>query len=226
MTHPSMKDERTREQEVDEVLETVWSLNEMGRFGLRELRRSLHMGGLDQVLGRMVRGGLVRRKGESLALSPRGEKRALLITRRHRLAERLLTDLLDITGAEVESSACKFEHILSPGVTDSVCTLLGHPPSCPHGKPIPRGGCCTRSEREIEPVVRRLTEMEAGGRGRILFLSPRTHTRLDRLMSLGVTPGTQIRLHQRHPSYVVEMGETTLALDREVAGDIYVRVDR
>lgn len=222
---PTKTNERTQEQEADEVLETLWSLNELGRHGVKELRKSIHLKGIDGILRRMVRGGLVRRKGDSLTLTPKAERRARLITRRHRLAERLLTDLLDIRGREVESSACRFEHVLSPGVTDRVCALLGHPPLCPHGKPIPRGDCCDHADREIEPVVQRLTEMDPGEEGRILFISPKTHTRLDRLMSMGIAPGDHIRLHQRSPSYVVQMGETMLALDKEVAGDIYVRVE-
>lgn len=221
-----MRDERTRNQEVDEVLETLWSLSELDRHGLKDLRRSIRLPGMDGILRRMTREKLVTRADDSLKLTAVGEKRARLITRRHRLAERLLTDLLDISGREVESSACQFEHILSQGVTESVCTLLGHPPMCPHGKPIPRGACCSRRTQELEPVVQRLTEMEPGERGKILFISPKSHMGLDRLMSMGITTGAHVSLHQRHPSYVIRLGETMLALDSEVAWGIYVRVER
>ncbi|HWE49458.1 MAG TPA: ATP-binding cassette domain-containing protein [Bryobacteraceae bacterium] len=72
-----------------------------------------------------------------------GEARARSVIRRHRLAERLFVDVLSIRDEhEVEESACKFEHILSPEVTDRMCTLLGHPKECPHGSPIPPGDCC------------------------------------------------------------------------------------
>ena len=54
------------------------------------------------------------------------------------------------TKTEVEESACKFEHILSPDVTERICTLLGHPTACPHGSPIPKGDCCD-SRRVLEP---------------------------------------------------------------------------
>jgi hypothetical protein len=70
------------------------------------------------------------------------------VIRRHRLAERLFMDVLSIRDeGEIESSACKFEHILSPEVTDRICTLLGHPLACPHGSPIPQGDCCQRGQR-------------------------------------------------------------------------------
>src|SRR5215813_3821862 len=76
-------------------------------------------------------------------LTVRGKQRAADIIRRHRLAERLFTDSLALDSeTEIEQQACKFEHILSPEATDKICTFLGHPRTCPHGAPIPRGACC------------------------------------------------------------------------------------
>ncbi len=78
-------------------------------------------------------------------LTPRGRARAGSIIRRHRLAERLFTDSLAMDSeSEIEQQACKFEHILSPEATDKICTFLGHPRTCPHGAPIPRGECCSK----------------------------------------------------------------------------------
>jgi putative ABC transport system ATP-binding protein len=76
-------------------------------------------------------------------LTPRGQKRAADIIRRHRLAERLFTDSLAMDSeTEIEQQACKFEHILSSEATDKICAFLGHPKTCPHGSPIPPGPCC------------------------------------------------------------------------------------
>jgi putative ABC transport system ATP-binding protein len=78
-----------------------------------------------------------------VTLTPRGRSRASSIIRRHRLAERLFTDSLAMDSeSEIEQQACKFEHILSPGATDKICSFLGHPRTCPHGAPIPPGPCC------------------------------------------------------------------------------------
>ena len=78
-----------------------------------------------------------------VTLTPRGRSRAGSIIRRHRLAERLFTDSLAMDSeSEIEQQACKFEHILSPGATDKICSFLGHPRTCPHGAPIPPGPCC------------------------------------------------------------------------------------
>jgi DtxR family Mn-dependent transcriptional regulator len=165
----------------------------------------------------------VRREGAHLRLTAEGEQRARGVVRRHRLAERLLKDLLDLGEGAIESQACEFEHILSPEATDSVCTLLGHPPTCPHGEAIPAGPCCSATARTLRPVVTGLPHFEMGATGRIVFIAPKFHDRMDRLAALGVIPGSTVRLHQRSPSYVIELGETTIALDPEIAGEIYLK---
>jgi putative ABC transport system ATP-binding protein len=83
-------------------------------------------------------------------LTDRGRKKAADIIRRHRLAERLFTDSLALDSeTEIEQQACKFEHILSPEATEKICTFLGHPRTCPHGAPIPRGACCERHQDDL-----------------------------------------------------------------------------
>ena len=79
----------------------------------------------------------------------RGKRMAADIIRRHRLAERLFTEALNMHNeVEIEQQACKFEHILSPEATERICSFLGHPRTCPHGSPIPEGKCCTGREAE------------------------------------------------------------------------------
>jgi DtxR family Mn-dependent transcriptional regulator len=159
-------------------------------------------------------------------LTQAGEQRARDVVRRHRLTERLFRDLLQLSDDATESQACEFEHILSPEATESVCTLLGHPPTCPHGKAIPPGPCCGAVQKTLRPLVTGLPSFELGAAGRIVFIAPKFHDRMDRLAALGVIPGSEIRLHQRSPSFVIEVGETTIALDPEIAREIYVkRVD-
>jgi putative ABC transport system ATP-binding protein len=127
-------------QDFDEVLEHLWTRGEPGghveshSFTEVQWRKLLHtMAGI----------GLVTVTGGEGEFTPAGEARARDVIRRHRLAERLFRDVLGIHDeAEIESSACKFEHILSPEVTDRMCSLLGHPGACPHGSPIPSGPCC------------------------------------------------------------------------------------
>ena len=158
-----------------------------------------------------------------MTLSAEGERRARDVVRRHRLTERLFKDLLAVSDSTMEDQACELEHILSPEATESVCTLLGHPPTCPHGRPIPPGPCCGAFQKTMRPLVTGLQHFELGATGRIVFIAPKFHDRMDRLAALGVIPGSELRLHQRSPSYVIGIGETTIALDPEIAGEIFVK---
>jgi DtxR family Mn-dependent transcriptional regulator len=75
----------------------------------------------------------------------------------------------------------------------------------------------------MKPLVIPLEELGLGEEGRIVFITPRSHLRLDRLSNLGVVPGSIVRMHQRNPSHVLQIGETTIALDRDIVKDIYVK---
>jgi putative ABC transport system ATP-binding protein len=78
----------------------------------------------------------------------RGRQRATDIVRRHRLAELLFTQSFGMTdSAQVSTEACKFDHILSPEMTERICEFLNHPTTCPHGAPIPPGKCCAGGGR-------------------------------------------------------------------------------
>ncbi|HWC20080.1 MAG TPA: ATP-binding cassette domain-containing protein [Terriglobales bacterium] len=90
-----------------------------------------------------------RQHGEFIVdFTAAGKQRAMDVIRRHRLAERLFTQTLKVQNEdEIEQQACKFEHILSPEVTDKICAFLGHPETCPHGSPIPPGECCDKAGR-------------------------------------------------------------------------------
>jgi len=213
-------------RKVEELLETVFTEREQARDEAASILAHAGAHAEDRApgdLGDLAAMGLVRLEGPRVTLTDEGERRARLVVRRHRLTERLFKDLLDVSEGTMESQACEFEHILSTEATDSVCTLLGHPPTCPHGKAIPPGDCCGAFQRTVRPLVTGLKNFDLGASGRIVFIAPKFHDRMDRLAALGVIPGSEIRLHQRSPSYVIEVGETTIALDPEIAGEIYVK---
>jgi DtxR family transcriptional regulator, Mn-dependent transcriptional regulator len=213
-------------RKVEELLETVFTEREQARDEAASILAHAGAHAEDRGpgdLGDLAAMGLVRLDGPRVTLTDEGERRARLVVRRHRLTERLFKDLLDVSEGTMESQACELEHILSTEATDSVCTLLGHPPTCPHGKAIPPGECCGAFQRTVRPLVTGLRNFELGASGRIVFIAPKFHDRMDRLAALGVIPGSEIRLHQRSPSYVIEVGETTIALDPEIAGEIYVK---
>ncbi|MBP1716680.1 MAG: iron dependent repressor [Deltaproteobacteria bacterium] len=214
---------RNETQVREEVLELLWTLREAGKNRLDEILKSSTEEDLEEILGAMERDGWIGVQNGEVTFQEGGERRALEVIRRHRLAERLLSEVFELEETDFETSACQFEHILSPQVLESVCTFLGHPPVCPHGKAIPPGPCCARFKREVEPLVRPLPDLKLGEQGRVVFITPKSKGRLERLSSLGLTPGSVVRLEQKRPSYVIEIGETTLALDEEIAKEIYVK---
>lgn len=215
----------TKDKAVDEVLEFIWSQRELGSnsikqlFAVEEVAEEADM----KTLEKMHRNGLVNISGDTVTLTLEGEKLAEAAIRRHRLAERLLTEVLAMNDEGLEKNACSFEHTLSPEVTDSICTLLGHPPTCPHGLPIPRGNCCKKIKDELKPIVQQLTALDVGDRGRIIFIASNSHMRLDKLSTLGIVPGSNVKVHQKRPAFVMLIGETTLALDPEIIKEIYVK---
>ncbi len=207
----------------DEILELVWTLREEGKATRSQILQRTQETQPEILLQELSVAGLLEAAGEEVRLTRPGEERARIIIRRHRLAEVLLNNLFDLDNSQVESSACKFEHILTKTVTESVCTFLGHPPVCPHGRPIPRGECCDKIRTEIKPLVTRLSDAMLGEEVRIVFIAPKSRKRLEKLSSLGIVPGSRIRLLQRNPSFVLEIGETTIAVDKEITDEIYVK---
>jgi DtxR family Mn-dependent transcriptional regulator len=211
------------EERIDELLELIWTLREKGVSDLDHLLETTQDVEARSIIRKMIKDDLFEIEGNRMILKERGEEKAREIVRRHRLTERLLYEIFEMSEEEVEEEACKLEHILSPGVTESVCTFLGHPPTCIHGKPIPRGECCAKFKKEMKPLVTPLDELGLGEEGRIVFIAPKSHQRLDRLSTLGIVPGSILRMHQKNPSYVLQIGETTLALDRDIVKNIYVK---
>lgn len=210
----------------EEILELIWTIEEEenGKVEKDLLIKRVNLPSAENALKVLIQEGYVKIINSRAELTKKGREDARLIIRRHRLAERLLNDVLAVNEETMDSSACKFEHFLDEEVTTSICTLLGHPLSCPHGKAIPPGDCCGKTSKEIRPVVMPLTDLRSGDKAKVSYIVTKYHERLDRLSSMGLLPGVQIRLHQRQPTYVIQMGETQIALDNAIARDIYVRL--
>jgi len=130
------------EERFDHLLEQVWICEEEGVVPVLERIRQRGAHDTQQIAARLKDLGLLELGEREVAFTPRGESRARDVIRRKRLAERLLTETFSIAGPEVDTHACKFEHIISPELDQRICTFLGHPKTCPHGNPIPAGRCC------------------------------------------------------------------------------------
>lgn len=211
------------QERIDEALELLWVLEEEGKPELKRFKLSSEDEDINTVIEKMIYESLVRIDGDSIHFTDAGKKKAKGLIRRHRLAERLFTDVFDLKGEIIHEDACRMEHILSQELTDSVCTFLGHPPSCPHGKPIPRGECCKKYRVNVAPVVTRLGDFEVGQKGKIVFIVSSDPRRLNRLNSIGIIAGGEIKLLQKRPSIVVRIDETTVALDPDIAKEIHVK---
>lgn len=212
------------DQDVEELAEELWTLDEQDLDRIEDLRQTSQVSALDAALEELLRRRLARREGDRLVLTREGRELAERQVRRHRLAEALFTTVLEVKDDQaVNRTACVMEHVLGAGLTDSICAFLGHPKSCPHGKPIPPGPCCRSLNHKLEPLVQPLDRLPVGQQGRIVYIAPREPARLVKLSNLGVVPGATVLLQQRSPAAVIRVGETTLAVDPEVAGEIYVK---
>ncbi|MEW6715504.1 MAG: metal-dependent transcriptional regulator [Nitrospirota bacterium] len=208
---------------IDEILELLWTLREQGSKKYADVVAGIGDSDVPDAIRKMEMSGLIAISEDNIELKEKGETRARDLIRRHRLAERLFHDVMDVGMQESEVTACEIEHVLSSTVTDSVCSFLGHPPTCPHGKPIPRGKCCSKYRDGVKPLVVRLNELEVGAKGKIVFIAHSENSRIERLSSMGIVPGSVLRLKKKRPSFVLEIDETVLAVDSSIVEDIYVK---
>jgi DtxR family transcriptional regulator, Mn-dependent transcriptional regulator len=209
--------------QMEEVLEAVWTAREQGNSAWDQIASMAKVSLTFELVKSLLDEQLIEQKNENWDLTPRGNVLAREIIRRHRIAERLVMDVLGVDIQEAEDNACEFEHTLAVGVTDSICTLLGHPTRCPHGRDIPEGKCCQQARSDVKPLVLPLTSLGVGGTGRIAYINTRNFPRLQKLSAFGISPGVTVKLFQKSPSVVLQCEETQIALEPEIARDIYVR---
>ncbi len=209
-------------RQVEEVLEALWTCGERKDYSLETLKMCCHIPIDQELLSSLEKEYIIAYEGEMVLLTREGKDRAAQVIRRHRLAERLFVDVLNMPLQQIENGACEFEHMLAPQVEESICTLLGHPRECPHGAPIPEGKCCLEVKDVVDNVVVPLTRLEAGRTAKIAYISTPSHPRLHKLISFGLTPGVTLKVHQKTPSYVISCEQTELALEKDIIRDIYV----
>jgi len=206
----------------EEILESLWIVTE------EKGENAAHFDALqidqdNEALAELVGLAYVEVRGERVHLRREGRAEARMTVRRHRLAERLMMDILDIKGRSGDERACEFEHLLHHGVDTKICALLNHPTTCPHGKPIPPGSCCEQARQEGDVGVVALTELKAGERGEIAYLSATDAGKMQKLMSMGVLPGSDLEVTRTFPTYIFKVGHSEFAVDDDLAREIFVR---
>jgi len=210
---------------IEEYLEGIYRLQEKsGAARTSDIVELLQVvpGTVTNTVERLEKEGLVTHAPyRGVNLTAEGRKIALHVIRRHRLSERLLTDILHVKWSEAHTAACKLEHDLTNDITKSLEKALGHPRTCPHGNPIPTN-CGGIIEEESWP----LTELNENERGTIVKITEEKPDFLRYLDTIGLTPGALVEVLEKAPfdgPITLKMGAVSHALSHAMASIIQVK---
>jgi DtxR family Mn-dependent transcriptional regulator len=191
---------------VEEYLETIQSLTEEGTPVI-QARIAERLGrsapSVSEMLERLAADGYVVRSGRRFELTGRGRTLADSVIRKHRLAERLLVDVIGLPWHKAHMEAGRWEHVISDEVERRLVELLGNPTTCPHGNPIPGSG-------PVEAQVS-LAEVEPGRKVRLERITEEVELDMASLEYLdrhGAIPGREALVQARGAD-----GTTTLEID-------------
>ena len=212
---------------VEEYLETILELEESGIPPMRARiveRLKVSAPAVSETVRRLEREGYVTlTPSRQIALTTKGRHYATSILRRHRLAERLLTDVLKVPWSEVHEEAGRLEHAISPSLEAHLIRLLGDPATCPHGNPIP-GSANAEDPGPLGPVVDLLT----GGRGIVRRIDEELEARFERMQALegaGLIPGSEVTLVSVDGNEVqISTLSGTSTLPRDVVDKVFVEI--
>jgi DtxR family Mn-dependent transcriptional regulator len=177
-------------------------------------------------LKRMARSGYLKvlRNGH-ISLSPKGQKLAQQLVLRHRLAEKLLTDVIGLPWARAHEEAEKLEHGISADVMKLLVARFGHDSRCPHGVPLEGGMAALRKKF----AAIRLSEAAAGASYEILRVYERDPKFLEFLNERNLRPATQLKIHSRAYDETIaitvsaEKSRGTIHLGKPASERIWVR---
>ncbi len=209
-------------EKAEEILEALWIVVEERGQSYGELEK-IKVAADDPAYTELAGLAFIEVKEGRVYLRQEGREEGRRTVRRHRLAERLMMDVFNIHGETGNDKACQFEHLLNEGVDVKVCTMLNHPVTCPHGKPIPPGDCCDEARRSGDLGVVPLTELKSNEEGEIAYIQTDDSKKMQKLMAMGVLPGNRIVLMQTFPSYIFRVGFSEFAIDANMAREIFVR---
>jgi DtxR family Mn-dependent transcriptional regulator len=180
----------------EEYLESILNMTTEGRpaIGARLAERmnvkpATVVGAIDRLKKENL--VVVDEKTKGITLTTEGRTIAISLSRRHRLAERLLVDVLGLSWADAHDEACELEHAISPKVEKALTAFLGNPQTCPHGNPIPGSGA------SVDPKVLPLRQAEFGTDVRISFISEEAEHEpglLQYLEENNLIPGTALHI--------------------------------
>lgn len=211
------------EEQIEEILEAVWVARENGWESIDKIDDFIKIPVEADMFDALKKECLIAITDNCITLTPPGKLIAKSIIRKHRLAERLMVDILGMDEKSIDKTACEFEHVISRGVEENICTMLGHPKKCPHGADIPEGICCLEARNEVENIVTTLNNVKIGKMVKIVYISTREHAILHKFTSYGIIPGAIISVHQKSPTLVIQMRNIQIAIERKIGEEITVR---
>jgi DtxR family Mn-dependent transcriptional regulator len=212
------------DESTEEYLEAMYRLEREGP-GITTSGLAAELGvapaSVSGMLKKLAAEGYVdHRAREQARLAPKGLQVAVRVIRRHRLAERLLTDVLGMPWDEVHAEACRLEHAISQRVEERLVALLGDPKSCPHGHPIPPADC---SEPPRPGVP--LAQLSSGQHALVHGVTEEISEILRYLADVGLRPGARVFVSEKAPlggPITVRVNEKSHAVSLELARMIVV----
>jgi len=188
--------------EAEEYIEAIYKIQRRsGVAKTKQLADELHVvpGSITNTVKHLEKHDLVEHKPyRGVKLTAKGERLALDIIRRHRLAERLLTDILNAEWSTVHENACKLEHALTKEMTQLLEKRLGNPKVCPHGNPIPTENGKIEEEKCIQ--------LEEIGLNTVCIVAKITNEKRETLIQLarkGIKPNVPIHVVKKNPKNMV-----------------------
>ncbi len=196
----------------EEYCEAIWELAEDDIAVIQARiadRLDVSRPAVSEMMRKLEAEGLVSTNGTKIALTTGGQRLAERTVRRHRLAERFLTDILDLSWADAHQEAGKWEHVISDKVEDAIDRLLGSPTTCPHGNPIP-------GSNYDQPSTVPLAALDVGN-GFVVSRIPEelefTPGLLEFLEDASLVPGSRGQVTASSPD-----GTTTVEIDGQTIG--------
>ena len=220
-------------------LRTIYDLEEEGVVPLRaRIAERLEQSGptVSQTVARMERDGLLRVAGDRhLELTDKGRKLAISVMRKHRLAERLLVDIIGLPWEDVHAEACRWEHVMSEDVERRLVQVLDNPTVSPFGNPIPGlaqlglDDSPSAAAQRDDAVLVRLTELPPGASVAVVVRQLTEHVQGDaaligRLKEAGVVPNARVLVEtgDNGDVTIVVGGHQNVELPHEMAHTVRV----
>lgn len=206
-------------QNVEEYLEAIYRLGgEKGRVNTCDLAEQLGVAppSVTTMIRRMSRDGLIQHvRYHGITLTALGHEMAVSMIRRHRLSERLLTDVLGMPWERVHDAACKLEHVLTGEIEEKAYQALGEPERCPHGHLL--------SGAEETTLVQ-LSCVAPGTKVCVVKLTDEREDFLKHASNVGLVPSQEIEVESNDNEIALIIGENKTSIKREYAEHIWVRL--